>query len=256
MVAQCAAGWKRADDVRADDYLASRDEHDPNAPVVWNRVEEVFIAQGEIWELRWQDRTVRTTAEHPFYVFELGWTPARELKPGMLLATYDGRYLPLEAIASTGRTETVYNFRIAEGHTYFVGTPQWNAALWVHNACRLSPGKQLLQSAKGARASLRRALGGVSPGQQAHHIIPWELRNHSVIKRAAKEGFGINSADNGILLDTTVHLGSHPKLSAAIQSKLDSISAMGLSDADATAELRSYVSRLRAGLSKTTAKLR
>ncbi|MGC3967440.1 MAG: polymorphic toxin-type HINT domain-containing protein [Pirellulales bacterium] len=138
MVAQCDAGWKRADEVRADDYLASRDEHDPNAPVVWNRVEEVFIAQGEIWELRWQDRTVRTTAEHPFYVFELGWTPAHELKPGMLLATMDGRYLPLEAIASTGRSETVYNFRVAEGHTYFVGTPQWNAALWAHNRCNLN----------------------------------------------------------------------------------------------------------------------
>ena len=135
MIARNDQGWKRADEVQANDYLASRDEHDPEAPVVWNRVEEVFVAQGEIWELEWNGRTIRTTAEHPFYVRELGWTPARELKPGQLLATMDGRYLPLTALVSTGKIETVYNFRIAQGHTYFVGMSEWAAALWAHNAC-------------------------------------------------------------------------------------------------------------------------
>jgi len=54
LIARHEQGWRRADEIRVDDYLASRDEHDPLAPVVWNRVEEVFVAQGEIWELEWQ----------------------------------------------------------------------------------------------------------------------------------------------------------------------------------------------------------
>jgi len=128
-------GWKNAEEIRVDDLLASRDEHEPDGEVRWKRVEEVFVTQAELWELCWNGRKIRTTPEHPFFVEGRGWTPARELTTGSLLATMEGRYLPVESIASTGRRETVYNFRIADSHTYFVGKPEWEQRLWAHNAC-------------------------------------------------------------------------------------------------------------------------
>jgi hypothetical protein len=41
-----------------------------------------------------------------------------------------------EAFA-TGQLETLYNLRVAEYHTYFVGSPAWGFAAWAHNACRV-----------------------------------------------------------------------------------------------------------------------
>jgi len=92
------------------------------------------VRQAIVWELRVGDRTIGTTAEHPFYVHERGWTAAGELEAGDLLATGDGRWIAVEACYNTGRFETVYNFRIADHHTYFVEGGEWGFAVWVHNS--------------------------------------------------------------------------------------------------------------------------
>jgi hypothetical protein len=63
-----------------------------------------------------------------------GWTPAGELAVGDLLATADGRWLSVEKLYNTGSLETVYNFRVADHHTYFVGGMHWGFNVWVHNA--------------------------------------------------------------------------------------------------------------------------
>jgi len=41
----------------------------------------------------------------------------------------------VENVFETGDTETVYNFRVADWHTYFVGDKDWDFEVWVHNAC-------------------------------------------------------------------------------------------------------------------------
>ncbi|MEZ6143367.1 MAG: polymorphic toxin-type HINT domain-containing protein [Zavarzinella sp.] len=76
---------------------------------------------------------IRTTAEHPFYVKDQGWVPAKLLQPGDLLQSED-QYLPLEGVADSGEVETVYNFCISDYHTYFVGDPTWGFSDWAHNA--------------------------------------------------------------------------------------------------------------------------
>jgi hypothetical protein len=38
-------------------------------------------------------------------------------------------------VTQTGIVETVYNVRIAEWHTYFVGCDEWGFSIWAHNAC-------------------------------------------------------------------------------------------------------------------------
>ncbi|MEM4725185.1 MAG: hypothetical protein QXP01_09255 [Candidatus Hadarchaeum sp.] len=41
----------------------------------------------------------------------------------------------MEAVRDTGREEVVYNCRVAEYHTYFVGDAAWGFSVWAHNTC-------------------------------------------------------------------------------------------------------------------------
>ena len=72
---------------------------------------------------------IETTAEHPFYVENQGFTPAGELGIGTNIVTRAGPSLRLHATASHRHQSTVYNLEVEDFHTYFVG----KAKLWVHN---------------------------------------------------------------------------------------------------------------------------
>ena len=85
--------------------------------------------------LWFKGRVIRTTDEHPFWADGKGWTTAGELKAGDNLLASDKSKLPVENVSETGDTETVYNFRVADWHTYFVGNEDWDFEVWVHNAC-------------------------------------------------------------------------------------------------------------------------
>ena len=114
--------------------VLSRDESDPNGLVVAKRVEEVFVREALIWELTVGGRVLRTTAEHPFNRLGDDWSPTHELRVGDLLRCEDGSYATVDAVRETGEWETVYNVRIADFHTYFVGCEEWGLAVWAHNA--------------------------------------------------------------------------------------------------------------------------
>ena len=86
-------------------------------------------------------RTIRTTAEHPFYVWNQGWTAAYLLKTGDRLRSDDGQTVTVEAVCDSGTIETVYNCRVAEYHTYFVGSAAWQWSVWAHNACNVTANK-------------------------------------------------------------------------------------------------------------------
>jgi intein/homing endonuclease len=102
--------------------------------VSFKPIEEVFIRTGRVLHLHLSDgQTIRTTPEHPFWVEQLGWTPADVLKAGMRLATLAGEWVVVEEAYDTGEYETVYNCRVAEHHTYFVGDDTHVLAVWAHN---------------------------------------------------------------------------------------------------------------------------
>ena len=103
------------------------------APLVLKRVEEVFVRQGEILNLHVGGRVMATTPEHPFYVQDKGWIPAGELQIGDLLSTEAGDWIAVEDLLDTGEIATVYNLRVADYHTYFVGSTHWGFSVWVHN---------------------------------------------------------------------------------------------------------------------------
>jgi hypothetical protein len=87
-------------------------------------VEEVFRRWGPVWTLTVKGRTIESTPEHPFYVLGKKWVPLNELQPGDAVRLVDGWGL-VEAVADTGRLEFVYNCRVADYHTYFVGSEEW-----------------------------------------------------------------------------------------------------------------------------------
>ena len=72
--------------------------------------------------------TIETTSEHPFYVVGRGFVKAGELGIGSSIVTRAGPSLALRA-ATAGAAQTVYNFEVADYHTYFVG----HGEVWVHN---------------------------------------------------------------------------------------------------------------------------
>jgi hypothetical protein len=98
-------------------------------------VEEVFKRFTEVVHLHVGGRVIRTTDEHPFYVYNRGWTPVEKLAAGDYLLTAAGDWKRVEEVYRTGELEAVYNLRVAEHHTYFVGDQSWGWAAWAHNAC-------------------------------------------------------------------------------------------------------------------------
>jgi RHS repeat-associated protein len=147
------AGSKRIEEFAVGDVLLTRDESSPECPVVQSVVEEVFVRVAPILHLHLQGQVIRTTAEHPFCMRGKGWTPVGELRPGDELASEDERWLRVEEVLETGEWEKVYNLRVADYHTYFVGCLEWGFSVWAHNQYQPDPkdvGAYIAQRKNGA----------------------------------------------------------------------------------------------------------
>jgi hypothetical protein len=91
---------------------------------------------------------LRVTAEHPFWT-KRGWVAAGELTPDDEVRQLDNAWAHVRGAQSLPERATVYNFEVADFHTYFVGS----AAYWVHNS--YTPGGRELSN-HSARDSLQR----------------------------------------------------------------------------------------------------
>ena len=101
-------------------------------------VEEVFENYARVLHLHVGSQVIRTVGEHPFYVRGKGWIAARELEPGDLLRSHDGQWVAVGKVYDNGEEEKVYNLRVADYHTYFVGSREWGFSVSAHNACNLN----------------------------------------------------------------------------------------------------------------------
>ena len=102
----------------------------------------------ELIHLQVGDEEIITTPEHPFYMPVKGWTAACKLRAGDILALHNGKYVIVEKVQHEilEAPITVYNFEVADFHTYYVGR---NSVL-VHNDCKPdSPVKVSEKSLKG-----------------------------------------------------------------------------------------------------------
>ncbi len=128
-------GWWPVEELYEGMLVRSRPEGDPHTETRWNTVEAKFVRTGRVLHLHVGGEVIRTTPEHPFYVFDRGWTAAGALQPGDWLSTMSGGWAAVEEVFDTGLDETVYNVRVAQDHTYFVGDDGWEEPLWAHNTC-------------------------------------------------------------------------------------------------------------------------
>lgn len=97
------------------------------------QVEEVFVKDtNKLIDIEVNGETIKTTPDHPFYVPQKGFTRAIELRAGDELYTVNGEYVVIEKIQHEilEAPVKVYNFRVADFHTYFVGESQ----IAVHNS--------------------------------------------------------------------------------------------------------------------------
>ena len=76
---------------------------------------------------------ITTTPEHPFFVDGKGFVSAGQLAIGTSIVTRAGPVTQVTGITSSPATVPVYNFTVADDHTYFVGTQ--DGGEWVHNTC-------------------------------------------------------------------------------------------------------------------------
>jgi RHS repeat-associated protein len=131
-------GAKLIEEFKEGDLVLSRSEVDPNGPVLPKVVEEVFVRVAPLWDVWVSGHRIQTTAEHPFYVLERGWIPAKELAPGDQLLSHDRQRIRVESVSDSGEVATVYNLRVSEFSTYFVGSREWGFSVWAHNTCTLA----------------------------------------------------------------------------------------------------------------------
>jgi hypothetical protein len=128
------SGWRAVETIRPGDEVLSRSEHDPSGSAEWKVVEERFERTGCILHLHVGGEVIRTTPEHPFFVQGEGWKQAGALESGDRIATLSGEWVSVEEVFDTQEWEPVYNLRVADHHTYFVGNEHWGFAAWAHNA--------------------------------------------------------------------------------------------------------------------------
>jgi RHS repeat-associated protein len=126
-------GLKAIEDVKEGDWVWSRDDRTGRTglkPVVRTFVTpEQSVIRLELTDAEGRTSVLGVTFEHPFWVQDLGWVGAASLVPGQQVANAHGGWLKVGTSTWEQERTTVYNFEVADFHTYFVG----DAGAWVHN---------------------------------------------------------------------------------------------------------------------------
>lgn len=130
-------GWVAIEDLRPGDAVVSRHEWEPDGACGPKPVEAVFTRVSRVVTVVIEGVRFDASPEHPFFVAGRGWTAACDLRAGDRLLTDRGDPVPVVAVVDEGRVETVYNLRVAEYRTYFVGDRVWPFGVWVHNAAEV-----------------------------------------------------------------------------------------------------------------------
>lgn len=126
-----ASGFLPVERVAAGGMVQSFDPE--TQQVSLKEVEETFVRETkELVHVTVVSETITTTPEHPFYTASKGFLEAEKLRAGDILATVHGESVIVEQVQHEilEWPVQVYNLRVAENHTYFVG----RVAIGVHNA--------------------------------------------------------------------------------------------------------------------------
>jgi hypothetical protein len=178
-------GYRNVEDLQPGEWVYARAEHDPYGPIAAKVVEAKFARTGRILHLHLPGgRLIRTTPEHPFFLDGKGWTAAGALQAGDRLRT-DGGWVAVAEVFDTGEYAPVYNLRVAEYHTYFVGDAGWGWALWAHNTYTVP---QVVQTA------VNQVLPGLGSTPAAVIDMGVNMRRGTWREQARKQGITVTDS--------------------------------------------------------------
>ena len=184
----------------------------PNPPASPREISDI---SGFVLVASCEGRDILTTDEYPFDV-EGEWKNAKTLEPGQQLLTHDGRKVTIESVEKTDEVVQVYNFKVADFHTYFVGSPDWGFDVWVHNSKPCNSADAAFQDAQKAMRDADKSLdphdlefyGGdgvvyVVPGVGTPSGLPYVGSTDDLIARA-------KGAADGRDRTLAVQIGAYP----------------------------------------------
>ncbi|WP_276570661.1 polymorphic toxin-type HINT domain-containing protein, partial [Paenibacillus alvei] len=125
-------GEKNIEDIEVGDKVLAKPEGDPDRDLAYKEVTNLYRNQrDDIIKLHVGEQVIETTDNHPFWVESKGWVFADELQVGDKLQKADGSNLTIDKVefVKLDKPVTVYNFTVADFHTYYVT----DLGIWVHN---------------------------------------------------------------------------------------------------------------------------
>jgi hypothetical protein len=194
------------------------------------------------------------------------WVDAQHLQIGDELLGADGQWQEVVATHIDDEPFEAFNLTVDQYQTYFVAGETNTTPVWVHNNCysrlpdevkpvSFEPRMFGAGGTTGNRDQLKRRFEAnghdlSANGEQAHHIIPWELRGDSATDSLIDRlGIDLNSLENGIALPRnlceggqTAHCGYHPGYTNAVKDFLAKVSS--------TEDNAAAITMLRGGLAK------
>jgi hypothetical protein len=124
-------GDRNIEEIKVGDWVIADDPHTPGG-VEKRQVKHTFVHEStSLLDLYVGGEKITTDDEHEFWVKDLGWLAATDLKEGMQLQTNHETAVTVDRIQRREETQQVYNFEVEGFHTYFVSA----MGILVHNAC-------------------------------------------------------------------------------------------------------------------------
>lgn len=131
---QTEQGLQVIEEIKVGDLVYARNEE--TLEVGYQLVEAVFQRSvHKLINLTMKGKRIQSTIEHPFWIEGKGYVEAEELEIGDKIVCFAEENIRIEEVEKieiflSEDSIVVYNLRIAEWHTYFVG----ELGIWVHNA--------------------------------------------------------------------------------------------------------------------------
>jgi hypothetical protein len=179
------SGDKLIEEIQEGEEVLSRNDSTPEGPIEARVVEKTFVRVAPILIVKIRGQEIRTTREHPFYVRNRGWITAGELVCGDDLSSHDGQWVTVESVMDPKEVATVYNLRVSEYHTYFVGSREWGFSVWAHNA-----NYALIPHGSGYRLAQIGEHGAVTVVNEAGTTTPRFFATRQLAEEAVQSGGG------------------------------------------------------------------
>lgn len=108
--------------IKVDDMVYSMNE---NNEIELKSIDKLIEhIPGYLYNIVLDNETIRTTFSHPFYVEGVGKVTADKLQVGYSLKDIEGNLHIIKGIGIVEEVEKVYEIRVKDNHTYFVGNTQ------------------------------------------------------------------------------------------------------------------------------------